>query len=682
MAVEPALIRNACLVGHRGSGKTALAEGMLGLASGRSGRASRVLDSAEDESERGMTLGMGVVQFQWKGRQINLLDTPGDGGFIADAFVAQRVADLAILVVHAQDPIQVVTERVWRRGEREDIPHVIAVNHLDRERTDFGAVLEQLRERFGNAVVPLNLPIGREGDLEGVYGLLTDTAYYASGDQRQEVPSGMEEEVEAAKVQIFEAIAESDDTLLEKYLADEELGTEEVFEGLKKGIVDGVIIPVLATSAERMIGVDRLLDLLAGSAPSPADRSRWVTTDGDEVPCDPEGPFSAYVFKTYVDPYAGRLSVMRIVSGRCRSDEQLVNPRTGSSERLGGISHLVGRERQGADEAVAGDIIAVPKLRDTATFDTLCKPEHVVRYEPVPLPEPTTAFAVRARARGEEEKVFDAIRRVVDEDPSLRLERSEATGEDILSGLSQLHVEVALERVLRRYGVEVETQTPKVPFKETIAASSRGHGRYKKQTGGRGQFGDAKIEVSPLPRGGGFEFEDAIVGGAIPRQFIPAVEKGVQEAMREGPIAGYPVVDVKVRLYDGQFHPVDSSEMAFKVAGSLAFKDAVGKAHPILLEPFLKVEVLAPTDLVGDIMGDLSGRRGRPMGMEQRGERQVITAEVPQVEMLTYARDLRSITGGRANFHAEFSHYEEVPPNLVEKVLAANVREEEEEKVR
>lgn len=676
MATEPELIRNVCLIGHRGSGKTSLAEGMLGLASGRSGPMSHVMDYAEEEVERGMTLGMSVANLDWKGRQVNVLDTPGDGGFIGDAFVAQRVADCAVLVVHAQDPIQVVTERVWRRGEKEGIPHIVVVNHLDRERTDFGAVVDQLRERFGQSVVPLNLPIGRENDLQGIYGLLSGTAF-VDGTQIEEIPAGMEDEVDAAKTQLFEAIAESDDTLLEKYLEGEEITTEEAFEGIRKGIADGLIIPVLAASAERMIGVDRLLDVIAGSAPSPADRSRWVSEEGEQVSCEEDGPFAAYVFKTYVDPFAGRLSVMRVISGRCRSDEALTNPRTGSSERLGSVSHLVGKERSSIDEAVAGDVVAVAKLRDTATMDTLCKPEKPIEFEPVELPEPTTAFAVGAKTRGEEEKVFDAIRRVVDEDPSLKLERDESTGEDVLAGLTQMHVEFALERINRRYGIEVEAKAPKVPFKETISGSAQAQGRYKKQSGGRGQFGDARIEISPLPRGEGFEFENAIVGGAIPRQYIPAVEKGIQEAMREGVIAGCPVVDVKVRLYDGAFHSVDSSEMAFKVAGSMAFKNAVEKANPVLLEPYVKVEVLAPAELVGDIMGDLSGRRGRPMGIEQRGERQVIQAEVPQVEMLTYARDLRSITGGRANFHVEHGHYEEVPPNMVEKVLAANEREEE-----
>jgi elongation factor G len=507
-----------------------------------------------------------------------------------------------------------------------------------------------------------------------VYGLLSGTSF-VDGQQTTEVPAGMEEEVEEAKVQVLEAIAESDDTLLEKYLEGEELTTEEAFEGLRRGIADGVIIPVLATSVEKMIGVDRVLDVIARSAPSPVDRSRWTTEEGEEVPCDPDGPFAAYVFKTYVDPFAGRLSVLRIVSGRCRSDEALTNPRTGSSERLGGISHLLGKERMPVNEAVAGDIVAVAKLKDTHTFDTLCRPEAPIVLAPVVLPEPTTAFAVGAKTRGEEEKVFEAIRRVIDEDPSLKLERSEDTEEDILSGLAQMHIEFALERIARRYGVEVEARPPKVPLRETISASAQAQGRYKKQTGGRGQFGDARIEISPLPRGAGFEFEDAIVGGAIPRQFIPAVEKGIIEAMQEGAIAGYPVVDVKVRLYDGAFHSVDSSELAFKVAGSLAFKNAFEKARPVLLEPYVKVEVLAPTELVGEIMGDLSGRRGRPMGIEQRGDRQVVQAEVPQIEMLTYARDLRSITGGRANFHVEFDHYEEVPPNLVEKVLAANETE-------
>jgi elongation factor G len=668
------MIRNVCLIGHRGSGKTALGEAMLGLASGRKGAQGSILDQAEEETEREMTLGMGVAHLEWKGRHVNVLDTPGDGGFIADAFIAQRAADCAILVVHAQDPIQVVTERVWRRGEKEGIPHIIVVNHLDRERTDFSAVVEQLRERFGMAVVPLNLPIGRESGLRGVYGLLSGTSF-VDGQQTTEIPAGMEEEVEEAKVQVLETIAESDDTLLEKYLEGEELTTEEAFEGLRRGIADGVIIPVLATSVEKMIGVDRVLDVIAGSAPSPADHSRWTTEDGEEVPCDPDGPFAAYVFKTYVDPFAGRLSVLRIVSGRCRSDEALTNPRTGSAERLGGISHLLGKERISVNEAVAGDIVAVAKLKDTHTFDTLCRPEAPIVLAPVTLPEPTTAFAVGAKTRGEEEKVFEAIRRVIDEDPSLKLERYEDTGEDILSGLAQMHVEFALERIARRYGVEVEARAPKVPFRETISGTAQAQGRYKKQTGGRGQFGDARIEVSPLPRGVGFEFEDAIVGGAIPRQFIPAVEKGIFEALREGPIAGYPVMDVKVRLYDGAFHSVDSSEMAFKVAGSMAFKNAVAQARPVLLEPYVKVEVLAPAELVGEIMGDLSGRRGRPMGIEQRSDRQLIQAEVPQIEMLTYARDLRSITGGRANFHVEFAHYEEVPPNLVEKVLAANETE-------
>src|ERR671912_2825250 len=374
MAIEPESIRNVCLIGHRGSGKTALGEAMLGVASGRTGPQGNVLDFAEEEIERGMTIGMGVAQFEWKGRQLNLLDTPGDGGFIADAFVAQRVADCAVLVVHAQDPIQVVTERVWRRGEKEDIPHIVIVNHLDRERTDFGEVVEQLRDRFGQAVVPLNLPIGKERDLKGVYGLLSGTAF-VDGQQTNEVPDGMEEEVEVARLQMLETIAESDDTLLEKYLEGEELTTREMFEGIRKGIADGLIVPVLAASVEKMIGVDRVLDVIAGSAPSPVDRSRWTTEEGEEVPCDPDGPFAAYVFKTYVDPYAGRLSVLRVVSGRCRSDEALTNPRTGSAERLGGISHLVGKERDSVSEAVARGVNAGAQPRENPTLATPFRPQ-------------------------------------------------------------------------------------------------------------------------------------------------------------------------------------------------------------------------------------------------------------------------------------------------------------------
>ncbi|MGI8865599.1 MAG: GTP-binding protein, partial [Rubrobacteraceae bacterium] len=415
VALEPAVVRNVCLIGHRGSGKTTLAEGMIGLASGRSGPSAGVMDFAEEETERGMTLGMSVASVDWKGRRINLIDTPGEGGFIADAFIAQRVTDCAVMVVHAQDPIQVVTERVWRRGEKEGIPHIIVVNHLDRERADFRLVLEQLRDRFGPAIVPLNLPIGQEEELKGVYGLLSGIAFI-DGEQSEEIPAGMEDEVDAAKIQLFEAIAESDDTLLEKYLEGEELTTEDTFEGIRRGIAEGVIIPVLAASGERMIGVDRLLDVIDGSAQSHRESSRWISESGKEIPCDPEGPFAAYAFKTYQDPYAGRLSVLRVVSGRCRSDEALTNPRTDSAERLGGISHLLGKERISGDEAVAGDIIAVAKLKDTYTFDTLSTPDEVVVFEPVELPESTTAFAVGAKTRGEEEKVFEAIKRVTDED--------------------------------------------------------------------------------------------------------------------------------------------------------------------------------------------------------------------------------------------------------------------------
>lgn len=683
MSVEPENIRNVCLIGHRGSGKTSLGEAMIGLAAGREpgGKAAGgILDSAEEEAERGMTLGMGLASLEWKGRRINLLDTPGDGGFIGDAFVAQRVADCAVLVVHAQDPVQVVTERVWRRGEKEGIPHLVVVNHLDRERADFNETVEALRERFGQSIVPLNLPIGYGEDFRGIYGLLSGLAF-VDGEQAAEIPAGMEEEVDLAKVRLFEAIAESDDTLLEKYLADEEFTTEEAFEAIKKGIADGLIIPVVAASAERGIGVDRLLDVIAGSAPSPADRSRWISTEGEEIACEDDGQFSAYAFKTYVDPFAGRVTALRVVSGRCRSDEALVNPRTGGGERLGGVAHLHGKERMPTDEAVAGDIIAVAKLRDVQTFDTLCRAERAVAYPAVELPEPTAAYAVSAESRGEEDKVFEALRRVVDEDPSLALVRSESTGEDLLQGLAPLHLEFALERARRRYGAGIEARAPKVPFEETITRAASAQGRYKKQSGGRGQFGDCHIEVSPLERGAGFEFVDEIVGGAIPRQYIPAVEKGVLEAMAEGVVAGHPVVDVRVRLYDGGFHSVDSSEMAFKVAGSMAFRNAVAEAGPVLLEPFQRIEVLAPTELIGDIMGDLSGRRGRPLGIEQRGERQVVRAEVPQASLRDYARELRAITGGRANFHVEPAHYEEVSENLVEKVLAVNAEAETEKVV-
>ncbi|MHB0978539.1 MAG: elongation factor G [Thermoleophilia bacterium] len=681
--VDPAKIRNVAVVGHRGSGKTSLVEAILHTAGVKNRLGSVVdgtstMDHDEDEIKRQMTISAGLAHLEWDKRKINLVDTPGEASFISEAMAALTVVEGSLMVVNAVSKVEVQTERLWRRAEELGVARLVAVNMHDRERADFDEVLVALTDRFGEGVVAVGLPIGAEQTFHGVVDLAHMKAYtYAdTGGKGTEIPipADMAAAVESARETLVARVAESDDDLIEKFLEGEEITLAELLAALKAGVAEGRLSPVVPVSATKNIGVDDLLRMVEFALPSPVRAgSRTVPlADGSgetEVVADPSAPASLVVFKTISDQFSGRINLAKITSGHIAGDSQLLNPRTGEKERTGNILSVVGKDTKGIDAAGAGDIVALAKLKDTSTGDTLTDPARAVLFPPVEFPPPAISFAITAKAKGEEEKVSNALRRLGEEDPAMQFRFDTQTHEMIIAGTSQVHVEVILDKMKRRFGVEVDLHPPRVPYLETIRKGSKAQGRHKKQTGGRGQFGDCWIEIEPLPRGDGFVFEDAIVGGSIPRGFIPAVEKGILETMDRGVIADYPVVDVKVRLFDGSYHTVDSSEMAFKIAGSLAFHKAMEGAAPVLLEPVMNVEVIAPEANMGDIMGDLSSRRGRPQGSESMGEMHAIRAQVPLAEMLTYAPQLRSMTGGRGSYTMELDHYEEVPAHLTEKIV-------------
>ena len=681
--VDPAKIRNVAVVGHRGSGKTSLVEAILHTAGVKNRLGSVVdgttaMDHDEDEIKRQMSISAGLAHAEWDKRKINLVDTPGEASFISEAMAALTVVEGSLIVVNAVSKVEVQTERVWRRAEQLGVARLVAVNMLDRERADFDEVMIALTDRFGDGVVAVGLPIGSEQGFHGIVDLAHMKAYtYADTSGRGAeipIPEDMLAAVESARETFVERVAESSDELIEKFLEGEEITLEEVLAALKSGVAEGRLSPVVPVSATKNIGTDDLLRMVEFALPSPSRAgSRTVPlADGSgetEVAADSAEPAALVIFKTISDQFSGRINFTKIVSGHIASDTQLLNPRTGDKERTGNILTVVGKDTKGAEEAGAGDIVALAKLKDTSTGDTLTDPARAVRFPAVEFPPPAISFAITAKIKGEEEKVSNALRRLGEEDPAMQFRYDAQTHEMIIAGTSQVHVEVILDKMKRRFGVEVDLHPPRVPYLETIRKASKAQGRHKKQTGGRGQFGDCWIEIEPLPRGGGFEFEDAIVGGSIPRGFIPAVEKGIVETMERGVIAGYTVVDVKVRLFDGSYHSVDSSEMAFKIAGSLAFNKAMEGAAPVLLEPVMNVEVIAPEGNMGDIMGDLSSRRGRPQGSESMGEMHAIRAQVPLAEMLTYAPQLRSMTGGRGSYTMEIDHYEEVPAHLTEKIV-------------
>jgi elongation factor G len=679
---DPAKIRNVTVLGHRGTGKTSLVEAMLFAAGavtrmGSVAEGTTVADFDEDERRRGMSITASLCHLTWKGVQVNLIDTPGEQSFHADTLSSLRAADAALVVVNAAMGVEVQTERLWSRCDEVGLPRAVVVNMLDRERADFDAALEALRE-LSPGCVPIQIPIGREGGVQGVVNLVSMTAsVYDGGPAGRDVPipDDLADAAAAAREALVETVAEADDALIEKYLEGEEITTAELIGGLCQGIASGRLHPVACAAGATGLGADRVLDLVVEGLPGPDAAAAWSGIDqrtGEPVKVvfSEDGPVIAYCFKTLADQFSGRINLLRVVSGVLPSDTQVVNVRTGVKERVGQLLRLQGKEHSPVTELGPGDIGAVAKLKEVTTGDVVTGGNQRVLIEGVQFPAAVMSFAVTAHTQGDDDKVVSSLRRLQEEDPSLDVHRDDQTGDLIVAGLSQMHVEVIVERMRRRFGVEVDLHPPHIPYRETITSSAEAEGKHKKQTGGRGQFGDCWLRVEPLPRGSGFEFADKIVGGAIPRAFIPAVEKGIIEAMQRGELAGYPVVDCKVTLYDGKYHAVDSSEMAFKIAGSIGMKAALTKARPVLLEPIVLVEVTVPEDHVGDVMGDLNSRRGRPLGMETRGHTQVIRAEVPMAEMLSYAPDLRAMTGGRGDYGMEFLRYEEVPSHLMQKVAA------------
>jgi len=684
-------IRNVALVGHGGCGKTSLASALLfnGGAANRLGRVedgTAVTDYDPDEIERQISLQTALAFTEWKKTKINILDAPGYANFVAEARAALRVADSAIVIVDSVAGVEVVTERVWGYAEDYGLARVIVVNRMDRENASFARALESVETSFGRAAVPVAIPLGQEKDFRGIVDLVSEKALVwgddASGKfETTDVPEAAQEAASAAREKLVEMVAESDEALMEEFFEKGTLPAEDLARGLRDAIVAGKIFPVLPTSGALNVGVHKLLDLIVDLLPSPTDRPAAVGSRPgaeEEITREaaPDGPVSAFVFKTIIDPHAGRISVFRVYSGTMKSDSAIHNTSRDSAERVGSLLLLQGKNQTQVTEARVGDIVAVAKLKETQTGDTLADKDDPIVYPPVALPEPATTFAIEPKTRGDEDKISTAFQRLREEDPVLQVTRDPQTHEVLLSGMGQLHIEVVVGRLRKRYKVEVNLKKPKIPYRETIKGSAEGHGRHKKQTGGHGQFADCKIRMKPLGRSEDFQFVDKIFGGSIPKTFIPAVEKGIQEARMKGLVAGYPMVDFEVELYDGQYHDVDSSEMAFKIAGSLAFKDAVSKCRPVLLEPIMNVEIMVPDEYAGAVMGDLSSRRGRPQGMEPKGNQQVIKAEVPLSEMQSYDAELTSMTGARGSYHMEIDHYDEVPAHLQDKVVAAAAERE------
>jgi len=678
----PDRVRNVALVGHGGSGKTTLAEALLlhtGVVTrmGRVEDGSTVCDTEPEEIKRGLSLSLAVAPIEFHDHKINIIDTPGYLDFVSDVHAALRVADLAVFVVSAIEGVEVGTETAWRIAAELDVPRMVFVNKLDRERASFERTLDQLRDVFGAGIAPLELPIGAEADFRGVADLLTDRAFFYDDSTVTEgdVPDDMEALEHQVHDNLIEGIVVADDALTERYLDGDMPSFEELEHVLADGVAAAQVFPVVCGSATAGIGVDRLVQYLCEIGPAPNARPPVTVQAGDTettVACDPAGEPLALVFKTVADPYVGRISLFKVLSGRIKVDDHLRNTRSGADERLHSLFVLRGKDHIDVTEVQAGDIAAVAKLASTLTGDTLAPLGKPVVVPPVEAPEPTLSVAVKARTQADEDKLATSLHRLQEEDPALRVHHDDETKQTLLEGMGETHLSVTLERLARKFGVDLDTEDVKVPYRETVTAHAEAEGKHKKQSGGHGQFGVADIRMDPLPRGGGFEFVDAVVGGAIPRGFIPAVEKGIQEAMSQGGIHGFPVVDIKVELYDGKFHSVDSSEMSFKMAGALAFREALAKASPVLLEPVSKLEVTVPESLLGDVMGDLNSRRGRVLGSESLGNGStVVIAEVPASEIKRYAIDLRSLSGGRGSFTVRHDHYDVVPANLVDKLVAA-----------
>ena len=677
-------IRNVAVVGHSGAGKTQLVAALLHVAGatprlGRVDDGTTVTDYDEEEISRKHTLSATLAFAEWNKTKINIIDTPGMGNFFADARAGLRVADAALVVVDAVAGVQVQTEKGWAEADAMGLPRLVVVNRLDRERASLERTLGSIRETLSRTVIPVQLPLGEERGFRGVVDLVSMSSWTFAGDgsgkvTQGPVPAELSEAATSAREQLIEMVAEADDALMERFFEAGTLTQDELLDGLRKAVLAGKVAPLLCASGLANIGAAPLLDALVGYVPSPADRP-FTATDtkaNTEVTrtADAAAPYCAFVWKTVADPFAGRITLFRVMTGTLRADSSVHNLTRDTSERLGHLTVMQGKTPTNVPELKAGDVGAVAKLKDTLTNDTLAD-KGGLRIAPLSFVEPVLSYAIEPKSRGDEDKISTAMHRLEEEDPTVRYARDPQTKELLLSGQGQLHIEVTVAKLKRRFGVEVNLKPPRIPYRETITASVEAHGRHKKQTGGHGQFGDCKIRMEPLARGADFEFADDIFGGAIPRQFVPAVEKGIQDARLRGYLAGYPVVDFKVTVFDGSYHAVDSNELSFKMAGSLAFKDGMSRARPTILEPVMSVEIHAPSDYAGDLMGDLNGRRGRISGMDTRGSSTVIRAQVPMAEMLTYEQHLTSATGGRGAYHMEYSHYEEVPAFQQQKIVAA-----------
>ena len=695
-AYEGSDVRNVALIGHGHSGKTTLTAALLYTA-GATSRLTRVdegntiTDFDDDEIQRKLTISTGVAYAEWAKKKINLIDTPGFNIFINDTKASMIAAEAVLVVVDGVAGVEVQTEKVWSFADEFQLPRAIVINKLDRERSDFDRALASVQGVFGRTAVPIQLPLGSEKDFKGVIDLVRMKAYTYTPDgdgkgKENDIPADRADAAQKAHETLVEMVAEGNDALMEEFFDKGTLPAEHIVDGLRLALRERRLYPVLCASGLRNIGSDQLLNFIVEHVPAPTEREPVAGKMNDKEatrPIKDNLPAAAFVFKTVADPFAGRVTYFKVMSGVVKNDANLLNARTGGGERLAHIGALEGKTIQPVTELKAGDIGAVAKLKETLTGDTLGEKGSLISYPPVHLPEPSIAFAISAKSRQDEDRLGNAVSRILEEDQSLRFYRDPQTKEFLLAGSGQQHVEVIVSRLKKRYGVDVELKAPKIPYRETIRGKADVQGRHKKQTGGHGQFGDCWIRMEPLPRGGKFEFSNEVFGGAIPRNFIPAVEKGIVEAAANGFLAGFPVVDFKVTVYDGSYHDVDSSEMAFKLAARKAFKAAMQQAKPALLEPVMNVEVQAPVEYAGDLMGDLNGRRGRIQGMDTKGSTQIIKAQVPMADMLSYQNDLISMTQGRASFQMEFSHYDYVPSLQADKIIAAakaaKTGEEEEE---
>jgi elongation factor G len=678
-------LRNLAIVGHGDAGKTSLVSAMLFISGavnrlGKVTQGNAVTDFDEDEHERQISIGAALAHLEWNKKKLNLIDTPGYGAFIGEAKLALRVADAALFVVCGVAGIEVQTEKTWSFADEFSLPRILVVNKLDRDRAEFARTVASIHERFGRGAVPLQIPIGKEKDFKGVIDLLDMKAYVYQTDESGkndigDIPAELADEAQSQREKLMEMVAESDDALMEKFFDQGELTQEELIQGIHKGVVDRKLFPILCAAAGHNIGVQQVLDGVVRFLPSPVECGEVTGKDpkreGETITRKPsiDEPFSAYVFKTVADPFAGRITFFRVYSGSVKSDSGVYNVSRGSNEKFGTINFPQGKELSAVPQVNAGDFGAVTKLKETKTGDTLADKAKPIEFGIVELPPSVVSFAIEPKSRGDEEKISTSLARLSEEDLTLKLGRDPQSNEWLMSTSGDLHAEVILGKLKRKFGVEAILHPPHVPYFETIKRKSEAQGKYKKQTGGRGQYGDCRIRMEPLTRGGGFEFKNEIFGGSIPKNFIPAVEKGIQEARQKGFLAGYPVVDFRVILYDGSYHTVDSSEMAFKIAGSMGFKKAMESAGPTMLEPIMNVEVALPEESMGDVMGDLNSRRGKVQGMQTSGSQQVIRAQVPMAEMLTYSSTLKSVTGGRGSYQMEFSHYEELPSHLQTKIV-------------